>query len=114
MLCKSKDSKAFTILGGTKGWLYPSSPKKDQTIAYVEMKGDYPPKGFSMNDICTETLFLIDGKIDVQVDGVWNTLEKNDLIMILPRTKYRIRGEGKIIDLITPAWDKDQNHIIEE
>jgi len=94
--------------------LYPSSPKGDQTIAYVEMDGVYPEEGYSLNDVCTETMFLVEGSIEIEVDKRWNQLNAGDLFMVLPGNKYRVRGKGKTLDLITPAWDKSQNHIIIE
>ena len=113
MFVKKEMAESFSIPGGTKGAIYPSSPKGDQTIAVVEMDGIYPEKGYSFNDFCTETIFMLEGKFELEADGKKYQLEKGDLFMILPGTKYRISGKGKSIDFISPAWDKSQNHIIE-
>jgi mannose-6-phosphate isomerase-like protein (cupin superfamily) len=114
MLIKKEEAQEFSIPGGTEGVLYPSSPSGDQTIAYVEIDGVYPEKGYSINDVCTESIFLVAGSVEVELDGKWNVLEEGDVCLIFPGNKYRMRGNGKALDLITPAWDKNQNHIIIE
>ena len=114
MLIKKEIAESFSISGGTNGAIYPSSPKGDQTIAIVWMDGAYPEMGYSLNDLCTETIFLLEGKFELEADGKKYQLESGDLFMILPGTKYRIFGKGKAIDFISPAWDKSQNHLIEK
>lgn len=113
MIVKKEQSSNFTIPGGTEGRIYPSSPKGDQTIAYVTTDGVYPEKGWSINDKCTETIFMIEGAFELEVNDEKFRLEKDDLFIILPGNKYRIKGKGTALDLITPAWDKDQNKIID-
>lgn len=114
MIFHEKDAQKFTIPGGTAGMLYPSSPQKDHTIAMVTMDGVYPEKGFSVNDICTETLFVIEGSLTVVLDEQVHVVGKNDVIVILPGVKYHIEGNGRVLDLITPQWDSAQNHIVEK
>lgn len=112
MFCKKENAQKFKIPGGTKGWLYPSSPREDQTIALIEMDGIYPEKGYSLNEVCTETIFVIEGELEIEVGETKAILKENDLFMILPGKKYRTRGKAKALDLITPIWDKNQNHIV--
>lgn len=105
------DAQHFTIAGGTKGHLFPAHPSGEQSIACVEASGVYPEHGVSVNDRCTETLYVIEGLLEVTVNGVANQLTAGELIMILPGERYSIRGTGKVLDCITPAWDGKQNHI---
>jgi mannose-6-phosphate isomerase-like protein (cupin superfamily) len=112
MFVKKELAQSFSIQGGTNGAIYPSSPKGDQTIAVVEMDGVYPSDGYSVNDFCTETIFMLEGKFELEAEGKKYQLESGDLFMILPGVKYRIVGKGKSMDFISPAWDKSQNHII--
>ena len=114
MLARKKDARKFKISGGTKGLIYPSSPKGDQTIAMVEMDRIYPEKGYSINDNCTETIFMLSGKFKMEVSGKKYTLKKGDMFTILPGNKYRIKGKGRAMDFISPLWDSTQNHIIEK
>lgn len=113
MYYKKRDAEEFFIPGGTKGFLYPSSPRGDQTIAIVEMEGVYPEEGCSINDYCTETLVLIKGELEVRVnDKKYELKEEGDTIRILPENKYSIAGKGKVVVSIAPNWDSTQNHII--
>jgi mannose-6-phosphate isomerase-like protein (cupin superfamily) len=114
MHVRSDEASAFEIPGGTVGAIYPSSPRGDQTIARVSMDGVYPEKGWSINSVCTETIFLLEGEFELTVGDQKIILRPNDLYMILPGNKYQIRGKGTALDLMTPAWDKNQNKIIEE
>lgn len=112
MIIKKEQAEKFIIPGGTEGVLYPPSPRRDQSIAIVEMDGIYPEKGFSINDFCTETIFMLEGELEVEIEGKTYIIKPGDMAVIEPLNKYRVRGKGKSIDLITPAWDKAQNHII--
>lgn len=114
MFYTKKTGEKFNIPGGTEGILYPSSPNGDQTIAIVEMDGVYPKKGYSINDFCTETIVLVSGYLEVEVSGEKFILkEEGDMIRILPNNKYRVVGKGKSIDMISPNWDKNQNHFVD-
>ena len=107
-----QDAQAFAIPGGTQGMLYPSDPCGALSIAVVEMDGKYPEDGWSINDICTETMYVQEGVMDVDIEGESYTLNPGDVLSIPPKKKYRCHGTAKSIDIITPAWDKSQNHII--
>ena len=113
MYYSEKNAQHFTIPGGTKGVLYTASPKDDQSIAVIQMDGKYPQFGYSLNDICTETLYMLEGSFRVEYDGAWYTLSPGDLLMLLPGKKYRTEGKGKACVFISPAWDSTQNHIVE-
>lgn len=113
MIIHSQDAQSFTIPGGTSGRLYPPSPKGDQSLAVVEMDGVYPITGYSLNDVCTETLFPLEGAFEVEYGADRFSLVPGDMLMLLPGKKYRIQGKGKSVVLITPSWDKKQNHIVD-
>ncbi len=115
MLIKKEDGKNFEIPGGTEGRLYPSSPKGDQTAALVEMDGVYPQKGWSVNDVSTETIFLQEGKffLETKEEG-GHELLPGDMFLVFPGVKYRITGKGKAVVIITPSWEKNNNKIVEE
>lgn len=92
--------------------LYPPSPKGDHSIAVVETRGRYPQTGVAYNDICTETVYLLEGQLRITLNGKETVLDPGDLCMILPNIKYSIEGIGKAMVLITPQWDSNQNHHI--
>ncbi len=114
MYIKSIEAQKFTIAGGTEGLLFPPHPKGEQQIAIVEMDGVYPAIGYSINDYCTETMIVVEGEVEIEYDDQWTTLRVNDIFMILPNHRYRMRGKGKTIVAISPQWDSKQNRIIDE
>lgn len=113
MLIKKEERKSFTIEGGTEGEIYPSSPKGDQTIAVVKMKGVYPQSGWSLNDISTENIFLLKGSFNLETEEESYNLHPGDMFLVFPGTKYRIKGEGEAVVFITPSWEKNNNKIVE-
>lgn len=113
MLLKRHQAEEFTLAGGTSGAIYPSSPKGDYTVARVMAKGTYPERGYSMNQRCTETLYVLSGTICVEIDGQSFEVHPGDLCRIEPGRKYRITGDAEVLDLITPAWDRSQNSIVD-
>lgn len=114
MLIKKKEAKNFEIPGGTRGLLYPSSPKGDQTIAAIKMKGSYPESGWSVNDISTETIFLTKGEFFIETEKEEYHLSQGDMFFVFPGTKYRIKGEGEAMVFISPSWEKNTNKIVEQ
>ena len=114
MIQSKEDAKAFTIAGGVAGLLYPPGPNKALSIAVVEQDGTYPQQGWSINDTCTETFYVLEGSLEVTINGTSTTLQSGDVCSIQPGNKYQVHGTGKTIDIITPAWDKKQNHIIDD
>jgi len=114
MLIHQKDAQSFTIPGGTQGYLYPPSPQGNQSIAVVETDGRYPKKGYSINDVCTETLYMLEGEFTLTHNDDTIILKTGDVFMILPNNKYSISGKGKACVFISPSWESNQNHIIEQ
>ncbi len=114
MINKKQEAEQFTIPGGVEGVLYPPGPGGQFSIAVVSQDGVYPAKGRSMNDVCTETMYVQEGRLTVEVDDATYELVAGDVLSITPGQKYRIRGKASTVDVITPAWDKKQNHILEE
>jgi mannose-6-phosphate isomerase-like protein (cupin superfamily) len=112
LLHHKTDAAPFTIPGGTVGALYPPGPKAAFSVAVVESRGRYPESGVSVNDVCTESIYVESGELTVTVDGEEHVLAEGDMLCIEPGEHYSITGTGRCIDIITPAWDSKQNHII--
>ncbi len=113
MHIQKPQAEKFSIPGGTEGVLYPPSPLGDQSVVQLEMDGKYPQKGYSINDVCTETVLLLEGRFEVEYGDDRFILNPGDMVMLLPKKKYRITGKGKAVVCIAPSWDSKQNHIIE-
>lgn len=111
ILYKKSEAQKFKIDGGTQGLIYPNHPKGQHTIARIQMDGKYPIVGYSVNKTCSETIIMLKGMFKIRVDNNIYKVKPGDVLVILPKTKYRIEGKGEIIDVITPAWNKKQNKI---
>jgi len=59
-------------------------------------------------------MYIQEGTLTVDVDDATYELAAGDVLSVTPGQKYRVRGTAKTIDVITPAWDKKQNHILNE
>ncbi len=114
MLIKKNQRKSFHIPGGTEGKIYPSSPNGDQTIAVVETDGVYPEKGWSLNDVSTETIFMQEGEFVIKTKEEEYALKEGDMFLVFPGTKYRIEGKGRAVVFITPSWEKNNNKIVDK
>ncbi len=108
-----ESAQQFNITGGTAGVLYPPGPHRSFSLAVVASQGRYPEQGFSVNDICTESIFVQAGTLDITVNGQQYTLLPGDMLSIEPGEQYSIEGSAQCLDIITPAWDSTQNHIIQ-
>jgi mannose-6-phosphate isomerase-like protein (cupin superfamily) len=73
-------------------------------------------------DGCEEIIMVLDGTADVWVDGVHETLEAGDLVILAPFTRHGFSnvGEGTLHVLAvfsTPApeavYDADPDHVVE-
>lgn len=107
------NAQEFTIPGETNGVLYPSHPQGEQTVARVSLDGRYPEKGYSINETCTETLYILSGSLTLTYGEEQYVMEPEDIFYIVPGTKYALEGKGESLVLISPEWDSDQNTIIE-
>ncbi|MBI4087731.1 MAG: hypothetical protein HY434_02795 [Candidatus Liptonbacteria bacterium] len=105
-------SKKFVINGGTRGIIYPDHPRGEHTIAKIIMNGTYPVAGYSINQKCSETILMLSGIFRVRTNNTIREIRPGDILVILPKTKYRVEGRGEALDIITPAWDKKQNNIV--
>lgn len=114
MLIRRSDAQPFEIPGGTRGILHQSLGKTDASVALVEIDGIYPERGWSINSECTETMLLIRGSLRVEIQEQQFTMKPGDMLSIAPGNRYRVVGKGESVDIITPAWQKSQNRIVEE
>lgn len=112
MFIRKNEATPFTIPGGTTGVIYPDHPTKEMTIAVVETDGVYPEQGYSLNQRCTETLYMLSGEFTLTANDAVYVLKEGDVFMVLPQTRYALKGKGKAMVVITPAWDKSQNSIV--
>lgn len=114
MLYKLDQAERFTIPGEIRGLLYPSHPLGAQTIARIHLQGRYPEAGYSLNNYCTETLFMLSGILILTYGLETYSLSAGDLFYILPGKAYSLTGTADCLVFISPQWDSTQNRIVAE
>jgi hypothetical protein len=84
---------------------------KDGLTAFVWTDGRYPEakNGFSINQICTETITVLFGGIVLEIDEKVFVLNAGDQFSIKPNQKYSIAGKAVCKVDISPKWDSSQN-----
>lgn len=103
-----KDAKGYDVPGG-RCFLYPDSPTGRLSAALVEQTGRYPEKGYRINDICTESFFVVNGEFLITLNKKTTMVRPLDVIFVPPHTPYSIEGHGTVFVFIEPKWDPNQN-----
>lgn len=90
-------------------------PMGDDAIngAIAKLSGRYPDKGESMNEICKEMAYVIEGKGMISVNGTETKIQKGDLVLIEPGEKYFWQDNMELFMPCTPAWTPKQYKIFE-
>lgn len=86
---------------------------KDINGAVIEISGRYPKEGRTVNEVCKEMAFVIEGSGKVEVEGKEVNLNQGDLILIDPGEKFYWDGNMKLFMPCTPAWYPKQHKMIE-
>ena len=110
-ILKQYNKDDFTIYptGGGEVALYTSGK-----VAIVWTDGRYPEigKGYSINQICIESITVLHGAVVLEVEGEIIALQKGDKIDVLPLQKYSISGKSVCRVDISPEWDSSQNSFV--
>lgn len=85
-------------------------PIKNIGISYQELNGRIPQKGGSKNTICTECYYILEGNVEVWIDGVKLTAVSGDVVTIKPGCQsYLIAKDLKMITITSPDWYVEQH-----
>ncbi|MBP6084944.1 hypothetical protein KA517_01770 [Candidatus Gracilibacteria bacterium] len=86
----------------------------DKTIALVWTDGRYPAleKGYSLNQVCTESITVLFGAIIAEVNGAIQVVHQGETIRITPGQTYSMSGKAVCKVAISPAWDSTQNSFV--
>jgi len=98
---------------------YENSPKciayeyplqdKDINVAFIEIDGRYPDKGWVVNEKVKEIVFVAEGRGKIVIEKSEHTLEDGDSILLLPKQRYFFEGKLKIVVSCHPAWYPKQH-----
>jgi len=103
---------------------YENSPKciayeyplgdKDINVAYIEINGRYPDKGFVTNEAVKEILFVVEGEGKIVIEDEEHELKEGDVVLLLPKKKYFFDGKLKLVVPCSPAWYPEQHKNVEQ
>ncbi|MBP7057456.1 hypothetical protein KBB08_03115 [Candidatus Gracilibacteria bacterium] len=86
----------------------------DKTIALVWTDGRYPAleKGYSLNQVCTESITVLFGAVIAEVNGAIQVAHQGESIRITPGQAYSMSGKAVCKVVISPPWDSAQNSFV--
>ena len=85
---------------------------KDIDLGIATITGRYPEKGYCVNKISKELIYVLDGSGKLYFDGEYIEFKKGDSILIEPNEKYYWDVSYCIVSMsCTPAWTKEQHKI---
>jgi mannose-6-phosphate isomerase-like protein (cupin superfamily) len=87
---------------------YEFDGEKDINSAVIELSGRYPDSGFSMNTICKEIIYVIEGSGQVGISDNTTQLKRGDMVRIKPNEHYYFVGKMKLLISSSPAWYPEQ------
>ena len=112
-IIKHEDAEQGTNLDNCKTIEY-SFGDKDIDLGVAVITGRYPEKGYGVNLICKELIYVIEGSGEFYYDNKCIKFSKGDSILINNNEKYYWNSEYcKISMACTPAWNIDQHKIVE-
>lgn len=87
---------------------------KDIDLGIATISGRYPDKGYGVNLISKELIYVIEGSGTLNFENEKIEFSEGDSILIEPNEKYYYDTEYcKISMSCTPAWSMEQHKLVE-
>ncbi len=94
-------------------WEY-STPDKDLSGAIAQINGRYPEKGFAVNEVSKELVYVLEGTGSIVLKkGRSFEVSKGDVILLIPNEPYAWNGNLTLFMTNTPSFDPKQHKIVE-
>ena len=88
---------------------------KDLDLGIAIIKGRYPEKGYCMNEISKELIYILEGTGKIITNKKEISFKEGDAIFINPKEKYYWDTTYcKASMSCTPAWSPNQYKVVEE
>ena len=87
---------------------------KDIDLGVAVITGRYPEKGYGVNLICKELIYVIDGTGTLNKKDEKIHFKKGDVILIDKGEEYYWDAQCTIAMPCTPAWYPEQHKLIKE
>ena len=86
----------------------------DIDLGVATITGRYPEKGYCVNTICKELIYVIEGEGKLYFDNKEISFSEGDAILINSNEKYYWDTKyAKVSMSCTPAWSMEQHKIID-
>jgi mannose-6-phosphate isomerase-like protein (cupin superfamily) len=109
-----KDSNPKGITCGIMRKLTDSNDFKDMDFVHVTIK-DSTKRHYHKK--LTEVYYVLDGSIDVDIDGRIEHLKKGQMIMMFPDTNHKAwktsKEDAQILVVCCPAWAEEDEILVE-
>ena len=87
---------------------------KEMDLGVATINGRYPDKGYGVNLVSKELIYVIEGKGKLNFENKIVEFSKGDSILIEPNEKYYFDTDYCVISLTcTPAWSPEQYKLID-
>ncbi len=87
---------------------------KEMDLGVATINGRYPDKGYGVNLVSKELIYVIEGKGKLNFENKIVEFSKGDSILIEPNEKYYFNTDYCVISLTcTPAWSHEQHKLID-
>lgn len=108
-LIKYKDAPKFKNSPNCTATEYDFKNENDFNIAGIELNGRYPEKGYALNKISKELIYVKGGEGMLVSEDQSAQLEPGDAALIQPNEKYYIEGTLQLVISSAPAWHPEQH-----
>jgi len=88
---------------------------KEIDLGVATITGRYPEKGYCMNLVSKELVYVIEGNGTIYFENKKVDFSKGDAILIEPKEKYYWKSDYCVVSMTcTPAWSLEQYKTVEE
>jgi mannose-6-phosphate isomerase-like protein (cupin superfamily) len=114
MLVKKSQANPEKVNDNSTIFDYPM-PDETTGIAYQNLNGRIPQKGWQRNTVCDEIMFFTGGKATIHVDTQIHEIEEGDMVILKKGQKHYGEYENtQLITITSPNWYEEQCEVIEE
>lgn len=106
------DANKNVVTNSCIAYEYPLNDK-DINAVVIEINGRYPHKGRTVNEVCKELAYVIDGSGRVVIEDQEFEIAEGTSILINPGEKFYWEGNLKMFMPCTPAWYPQQHKEVE-
>ncbi|MBI2044237.1 AraC family ligand binding domain-containing protein [Candidatus Pacearchaeota archaeon] len=84
-------------------------PNEKVGISSQEHQGRVPKKGWGVNTVCYEVMYVLGGTAEIYVDDEHYKVKEGDVIILQPKSKsYLIGNKLHLLTITQPNWYKEQ------